>query len=1136
MTSDILNVSIDKTENVPLILGGTTNFIISIKNLSSSIKLYNLSIFITTPDGMTVSTATQSITSSVKNSDGGYSYSWINLKDLAPLEISYSFNVTVKAGTKFKSGTTIPFGYIFNGFTVTCQVDTMPRGNYDIGNQRITNGVIMSFKAVRFSCSIGTSGKVLKGAGTTVLLNDYSKVYTANNTFVNNTISSSLVNINILIPDGIRYIGNISSSGTDANLLKNPTISTVLINDKLYTQIYFGAIALSVGSNTSVSFNYAAWNKYNNNTGNLIYHGTAFKLIVNMASSEDIVENSVTFYAMDLIITTTVNKVTTDVLQSIQYSYVYSVCQYYDIQNISVKYILPDGISFVSSSVTPTSVIDNPTLKGYELIYNFPLAMRNSQNTVTINAKVDSYYRYKLIGSIPLPVVAFDSFVSIASISGTLIQLLIIVTDSASASSSIGLGKITKTFLKGYYENGTAKTFNALAPGDFAEYKLTYDASTLSAIQKQVYLDDFFPLSADPIDGLIYTYTGYKPYGLSPQLIEPHGVDFNYGDIPGKSLSTITFKVPIFILGSSSQNNNLFKLSGSNTDGFGYSARTQVLINIGIPNIQLTKSITGINSSGVKAGEIYSYTVKITNTNTLGTETDAFNFQLSDSLSEWFTVNQSSINVTGTGSYRNPYIDEKGIQLNIDKLAPGQILTLNYSVTINNTLAPGLTILTTAANTNPYSQLDNPLSYQYTNQNKSASVTIYSPNIILTKSNNSSLFKVNSTITYTITVTIPQGTVVYDAYVKDILPSGGQIYTGPAYRNGIVITPTVSGNSVTFPSEGFIDALKDAKTLTYILNCKITNSNKSIGVTTSVQTNNYQVLYKQKLSGSYLTISKNLSVTINHPNIVLNLSAKDLTTSIIYNQSGPINTNSIIQFTLVFSNNSSIALVNGKVDIPLSSNFPFTSINTTLLCTASYDSVNKKIVMLIPSLDKGVSGLISFTVAPLSNLKSGIAITTQAAAVQYYNDISTKLYSGEKSNAIALSLSPGVSLLPMSYNKIDDSTSFQVTKPGYIATIINVFQNTGGGYDDYTLEIKPVALPYTLSINNTKIADILANTAYSADLEILKNVAPETIKTITITATIPIKSQLGTRYDFVITTRSKTSPFPQKTVLNIDPI
>ncbi|MGG7060564.1 isopeptide-forming domain-containing fimbrial protein, partial [Clostridium tertium] len=146
------------------------------------------------------------------------------------------------------------------------------------------------------------------------------------------------------------------------------------------------------------------------------------------------------------------------------------------------------------------------------------LATQNSTKTVTINAKVDSYYRYKKDSqSLNLPVVASDPFLATTDILGTLIGPLTQVTDNSSVSSSIGVGTITKQFIKGYYKDGTPKSITALAPGDLAEYTLTYNASTLKAIQKQVYIDDFFPLSADPINNLSYLYTGITPIN-PPQL------------------------------------------------------------------------------------------------------------------------------------------------------------------------------------------------------------------------------------------------------------------------------------------------------------------------------------------------------------------------------------------------------------------------------------------------------------------------------------------------------------------------------------------------------------------------------------------------------------------------------------------
>lgn len=1142
MPSNILSMSIDKTQNIPIIIGNTSSFNISIKNLSSSQRLYNLGLYLTLPDGMVISTSTIPQTSSVTNADNSITYSWINLKDLAPMEINYNFSITVKCNTKFKNGSTVPFGYIFSGINVSCQVDTMPRGIYDIGNQVITQQIAMTFQSVRFYSTVSTSSKVLKGAGSSPALNDYTQVNTATYKFYNNSVSSSLVNVTILLDDGIRYIGNITVSGTDASKFNSPTISLVSIDNKLYTQIYYGNINLSVGSSTTLNFSYAVWNQYNNNQGNFIIHGTKLNMFVNMNSADPLIisssDSSTSFLAMDLIITTSTNKSLVDVQNTVTYTYVYKVGQYYNIQNIAVHYFLPDGVFYISSSSAPTSVIDDPILQGYYMTYNFALATQNSTKTVTINAKIDSYYRYKKDSEfLSLPIVASDPFLGNTDILGILFGPLTTVTDNASVSSSISIGSINKQFIKGYYKNGTPKTINTLAPGDLAEYTLTYNASTLKAIQKQVYIDDFFPLSADPIENLNYLYTGYNPI-LQPQMISPHGVDFNYGDIPGLSLATINFKVPIKLLGSSSQNANLMKLKGINIYGYAYSSRSQVNINIGTPNLTLSKSVSGPNKNAIQANEIYTYTVTLTNTNTLGSETDAFNFTLNDTLSTWFVLNQANLKVTCPGSYNAPEIQGNNIVVYINKLAPGQSLVLTYNVTISSVLAPGINITTTATNTNPYSQIYDASSdnFQYTNLNKTASITISSLAIALSKANVYDIFKVGSLITYSLTITIPQGTIAYGLYVKDTLPSGGQIYTGPSYKNGTLIIPLVSSNVVTFPTEGTVDARALAITIVYIMTAKISNATKSLNSTTSTQTNTVQCLYQQIQGGSFTTISKSLSVTINHPNLVMSLSATDKTTSVIYNQTANINTNAIMQFKLIFQNNSAIKLLNGTIEIPINNNFLFSSIDTTVLYGATYNSSSKKIIITVPQLDSSVSGYVTFTVIPQSSLRAGTSINTQATAVSYYNDISpTKVYSGEKSNILTCILPPGVSLIPNPLNQINDSTSFIVTPPGNTAIIIDYFKNTGGGYDDFTLTIQKVAIRYTLYIDDIKITDVLPNTLYQADLDIMKNLAPNTNKTIKITALIPTSQSLGVRYDFVVNAKSKTNPCPEKTVLNIDP-
>ena len=124
MSSNILNMTIDKTQNIPILVGNTATFNMKIKNLSTSQRLYNLGLFLKLPDGMVLSSSTITQTSSVTNADNSITYSWVNLKDLAPLEVDYTFSITVKCNTKFKNGTVIPFDYTFSGITVSCQVDT----------------------------------------------------------------------------------------------------------------------------------------------------------------------------------------------------------------------------------------------------------------------------------------------------------------------------------------------------------------------------------------------------------------------------------------------------------------------------------------------------------------------------------------------------------------------------------------------------------------------------------------------------------------------------------------------------------------------------------------------------------------------------------------------------------------------------------------------------------------------------------------------------------------------------------------------------------------------------------------------------------------------------------------------------
>lgn len=1129
MDSNIFKLSIDNTANIPVVIGTTCRIKLNLSNISSNIYIYNINIYLTLPDGLSVSEADLQLTSSALNNNGTTTYSWINLKDLAPAESNYQFNITLKCNATFKDNTYVPFGNLFN-CAVHCSADTCPRGNYDIQNISLSSDLALTIKACKFSGSITVPAKVLKGAGTALTSYDYTRIYSASCVISNNYISSSIVNISILLDDGIRYLGNIACSGKDSNNFSSPIVSSVIINNSLYTMIYYSFISLSPSSINTITFDYAVWNKYKNNTGDLIPHGTNLEMKLNIASDADTIDTSCIFSALDLLINMTNSKNLVDVDDSLQYTYSIKTGQYYNIYNCDINSFLPDGIIYVSSSDTPNSVINDSSIEGTSVYYSYPILYKNTNSTLTATAKVAVHYSYKQNIT---PIASFDNFTANALFSGKIAYLASVISDFSATSCLVPAPLIKKEFIKAYYRNGTAKTFLTLAPYDYAEYLLTYNPNSLRAVQKDIYIYDFFPLMIENTEDILYKQTGFKAGTLTPLLITSNGVQFYYGDYNSNSISTITVKAPIDSLEASNGFNfNLFKMKGKTSSGYSYSLRSQIAFNLGSPNITLTKSVTGLSKSAIKVNEVYMYTIKITNSNTLGTETDAFNFNFSDELSIWFTLNLTSLKISGIGMYSNLIITPSAINMNINKLAPGQYLTLTYSVTLNNIIPPALTIKTACSTSNPYSQETS--SYQYADKSKTASVSIASENITISQTINKTVFQVGSSVCNTINVTFPKGTICYEVCGIDTLPSGGQSLIN-IFKNNLPITASVSKNVITLPSEGTIDSRSNAVTLTYTLNSKIITASKTVGAITSVQTNNFKINYKQSPTSNTLSLSNNTALTVNHPNIVMNLNCKNADIDTSYTANKNIDIYTPINYRLNFINNSVIKLENGIIKIPIPSNLIYVSIDNEEFCHCYYDTKNSCIMLNISELNASASGYISFTLVPLTNLKAGTSITTTATANQYYNELLSKLYSGETSNSASCNVLPGCSLSPDTTHKKDDSTSFSVTPPGYTVSIINIFQNTGGGYDSYTLIIKPIAISYTLFIDNIKIADISPNTLFQNDLDIMKNVAPNIIKAIKLSSQIPATSPLGSRYDFIVTVRSKTSPYPEKTVTNIDP-
>ncbi|MCY6371900.1 hypothetical protein [Clostridium ganghwense] len=161
-----------------------------------------------------------------------------------------------------------------------------------------------------------------------------------------------------------------------------------------------------------------------------------------------------------------------------------------------------------------------------------------------------------------------------------------------------------------------------------------------------------------------------------------------------------------------------------------YSTRDKISVPINKPNLIITKKVTGPNINSINFGEIYNYTVEITNTNTLGTEADAFDFNLIATLSHYLILNINSVVVSGTGFFKAEKIEADKIIVPILKLGSGDNITLSYSVKIKNNIIPNIGIVTTAYNTAPYYKTFNSNKFQPIDITRNKKFTLRTGNII----------------------------------------------------------------------------------------------------------------------------------------------------------------------------------------------------------------------------------------------------------------------------------------------------------------------------------------------------------------------------------------------------------------------
>lgn len=1032
------------------VLGMTGTITLAFSNTSLIEKGYNLTASLVLPDGVSFDSSPLTPSSVTNGPNGTIIVEWLSIKDLAPNE-SYSFPVTLLSDALFRqTGLPVPFDSPLTPFKFTAYVDTLPQGG-PLPNVQITKNIDLSFIPLRYNLIKSAPGKMPKGAGLIPSPNPIWP-YTYELQISNNVNIPSTVTLVDNLPNGIRYLGNltITPSGYPVELA-NPQIIGPPTQDFVSLRWGFAApLILPPYSSYTIRFDAAIWDNYTvsgvENSGARIPHGTAMINNAEMNGASGPVQVATTTLAMDLTIDKRrTTAAFTDTGQTISYLLEYKVNQYDSIDNVVITDTISDGQTYTVDSAslppinpTPPKNPDGTTT----LTWNLGILSTGTDATISFATTVDASYLDSR------PVVAGDTLSNTAAINGLNTVYTQATPDSSSASSSIKLPTLTKQITGLFYADGSPKAIAIpAAPGDLIEILLAYDASTITAQQKNIEIDDFAPLNTGPFPqaGADYSYGGNLTSYSGPTTIYPNGVTWQLGSlgptgrfVPGGSTWTVQFKIPVstlpadFFVGS---RNNYGKLSGENTEGIGYSDRYLVEISFGEANPVLKKTVTGPNVNGIQAGETYTYTITVSNPIAADQPTaDAFEMLLTDVVPPNLTLTGSPV-VSGIGSYDPPnFTLFPSFSWRIIKLPPQGSLTLTFSVIVAPTVISGQVLTNTAILPQPYSQAPPNNVFQYPGANLTSSATLKANGLTIVKTINPPFAKIGDIVTNIITVTVPKGTIATNIAMTDTFPIATQNYIGNATINLLAVTPNVVGGLVSFPGIPTVNAISAAVNIVYTFDTRVVNENPGSHVAPfkDNQLNSATVVWQiLGVPSSPVITSANLEVRT--PNLLATKEQRNVTAGGSFIQM-PVNYNvgDIIEYRFTISNNGAAPAYNTQIVDTLNSFISF--VTGSFIATAGTPTINlgppQIVNWNIPFIDTNGAVTLTFRVNTLTGIGAGATISNLFTTTSYNtNDNSFGISYGPLNSNIVVLNAPNATLTKaaLTDGKIGDQINYTIT-------------------------------------------------------------------------------------------------------------
>lgn len=1082
-------VNLNQNSLINLITNDTTDLIFKIENKDLDNQLFNLSFEITLGDGIELLNSSIDYSSSLNNN----TFTFTNIKDLAPNELNFSFSIEIKLNPTNTSGEELDFDSLIS-CSFKAFADTMPRGNYDIGNEIIENTTNFSIKVSKYIITKEIPPVILLG-----------ETYTSK--IIIKTAFNSGITFDTLydfLGNGIQYLGNMIIEGFNSNALIN-VIITNPTNDTNSYILTWNNVEIPENSIVEISFKFKANEKFYKNgliDGLYIENNTSILNELSWSINNESFLLQYIITALEILIKIESSSYLVDVYSLITYKIMFYCNLYHGLLNLTGFLTTSDGqiladesspIMFTSKDISAAGIT--------KATWNIGNIDVSSSATITIDSNISNQY----IGT-NLDILAGDTFTTIAECNAVSLATNKTISAYDSLTLNSRIPEVNKTIINYYYRDNTPKSHSILAPGDFIEYQTIYDSSNIEATIGRIKFYDFYPYVTKDILNINYNSSSINYLTTSGTALDPYGVFWFYPELNDENIITLNYKTQ---LDYQSFNNvftsNLFKIQLLNSNGVAFSNRSQVNFKIGSPNIVINKSVFGNNPNRIKIDETYTVNIVIENKeNNIGI-TDAFNINLTETIDENLIIIPESINASINENSLITNLSNNIITLTIDRLGISEQLIFSYVVKIPQTLGPNQKFNLKTETTNPYSQNYDPNleNFQYDNNNINKTIKLKSQNINLSLNTDEVNKIIGDIVSYTFNINIPIGQRLSNFYALILLPNN-QEYLNEATLNGEIITANFENNTIVFPIINDIDTTSSSLFFSYEIKCKINNSIVSTSNPIYTLETYYGNLNYLTLTNENKDMGLSSTLKINHPYISLDIGSYGIKNGFIEPYSTDIY--NFVYTKISLNNLGNVLSKNIELVTTLPDNLIFKTIDfNDFDMTYSFDDLTKELTFRIDTLDRLSEKFIIIESQINDTVLAETVLLITSKISHYYNSLSeTKVYNSPNIYTNEVFVNSLFTFTPLSFYSLTGSDSaINLSKPGEETSIEYILTNTGQGIDEYSLNIMPIDYTYDLYIGSDFITNVPAYTSLSISPPQLSNISKNTSRYIKLVYTIP---------------------------------